>query len=338
MVEVSEIVEAVDMEEYISQYCDFEERGGELWALSPFKEENTPSFSVNTEKGFWYDFSSGLGGNLIDFVMKYHDVNLPKAVNILKQYAGIDDSGETVGERLSASKVARKYRCTKKNRNVATSKELRQNIMSRYEFRKDKLKLWADEGISWDAMKHFLVMYNSFDDRIVYPVRDMEGKIISICGRTCDPDFKKKKIRKYTYYQEIGTVDTLYGFSDNADDIMREREIILFEGAKSVMMAWGWGIRNTSAILTSHLSDNLFDYLVKLASFHGIGIVFALDSDVDIEKDANICRLCSYARVEWIWNYGNLLNAKDSPVDRGKEIFDKLYKERRRLSFSHTIR
>ena len=62
------------------------------------------------------------------------------------------------------------------------------------------------------------------------------------------------------------------------------------------------------------------------------------DFSVDIEKDANICRLCSYARVEWIWNYGNLLNAKDSPVDRGKEIFDKLYKERRRLSFSHTIR
>jgi len=70
--EVSDILEAVDIVEYISQYCDLEEKGEELWALSPFKKENTPSFSVNPEKKCWYDFSSGLGGNLLDFVMKYH--------------------------------------------------------------------------------------------------------------------------------------------------------------------------------------------------------------------------------------------------------------------------
>ena len=336
--EVSDIVEAVDMQEYIAQYCEFEERGGELWALSPFKDENTPSFSVNTEKGFWYDFSSGLGGNLIDFVMQYHKVDLRGAVNLLKQYAGIKEDGEHACTRLIASKIAKRYRHTEKKKKTVASKELPETVMTRYEFRKDKLNLWADEGISWEAMRRFRVMYDPFDDRIVYPVRNMDGKIISICGRTCAPDFKAKHLRKYTYYQSIGTIDTLYGFSDNRDAVFQSREIILFEGAKSVMMAWGWGIRNTAAILTSHLSDNLFEFLVRLASFHNIRIVFALDSDVDIEKDSNIRRLCSYACVEWAKNYGNLLEPKDSPVDRGKDVFEKIYKERRRLSCSHTSR
>lgn len=330
--EVSDILEAIDMMEYMEQYCDFEERGGEFWALSPFKEENTPSFSVNPYKGFWYDFSAGLGGNLIDFVMKYHKVGLVDAINMLKKYAGITDKGGVTHKRLTAAKIAKKFRYSEKPKKLNVSKVLPDNAMAKYEFRKDKLKLWADEGISWEAMKHFNVMYDALDNRIVYPVKNLDGEIISICGRTCDPDFKAKHMRKYTYYQAIGTVDTLYGYSDNLESIMEQGEIILFEGAKSVMMAWGWGIKNTSAILTSHLSDNLFMSLVRLASYWNIRIVFALDSDVDITLDANIMRLCSYARVEWVQNRCNLLEDKDSPADKGETVFRKLYQERRRLS------
>lgn len=330
--EVSDIVEAVDMMEYMSQYCDFEERGGEFWALSPFKDENTPSFSVNVNKGYWYDFSSGMGGNLIDFVMKYHKVGLVQAVNLLKKYAGITESGGVIHQRLSSTKIAKKFRYAPKQKKQAVSKTLPDDIMSMYEFKRDMLKLWADEGISWDAMKYFGVMYDALDNRIVYPVRNLDGDIISICGRTCDPDFKSKRMRKYTYYQSIGTVETLYGYSDNLESILEKREIIIFEGAKSVMMAWGWGIRNTAAILTSHLSGNLFMQLVRLASYYNIRIVFALDADVDIMLDGNIVRLCSYARVEWIKNRNGLLQDKDSPTDRGEEIFRRLYHERGRVS------
>ena len=330
--EVSEIVEAVDMMEYLSQYCEFEEKGGEFWALSPFKDERTPSFSVNPDKGFFYDFSSGIGGNLLDFVMKYHKVSLGQAVRMLKQYAGIKDDGtDAVSQRLAAVKIAKKFRYSPKPRKQNLAKPLPDNVMAKYEFRRDKLKLWFDEGISWEAMRHFGVMYDAFANRIVYPVRDLDGEIISICGRTCDPDFKAKRIRKYTYYQEIGTVETLYGYSENLEEIVNKEEIILFEGAKSVMMAWGWGIRNTAALLTSHLSDNLFRDLVRLSSYWNVRIVFALDSDVNILEDENIVRLKSYARVEWVKNRDNLLAPKDSPTDKGEEIFRKLYQERGRV-------
>lgn len=59
-------------------------------------------------------------------------------------------------------------------------------------------------------------------------------------------------------------------------------EVILFEGAKSVMMADGWGVRNTGALLTSHLNENQFQVLLKL----GVKVSFALDAKLIFERIA----------------------------------------------------
>lgn len=297
-------------------------------SLSPFKEERTPSFSVNAEKKYWYDFSAGIGGNLIDFVMRYDKVSLKSAVGILKRYANISEKDDTCGHRLEATKIARKYRNHVKPKVSSIAKPLPPNYMERYEFRKEKLRAWADEGILWDIMRKYNVRYDAFDDRIVYPIRDYDGNIISVCGRTCDPDYKAKKIRKYTYFHELGAIDTLYGYSENKDAILESKEIILFEGAKSCLKMAGWGYENTAAVLTSHLSQNQYQFLLKLSSWHGVRIVFALDSDVDITGDKNIAKLAKYTRVEWVKNRGNTLNEKDSPVDCGKEVWEKLYQMR----------
>ena len=333
MVEVSEILSQIDIVEYMSQYLEFEEKGGEHWALSPFKDEHTPSFSVRQDTGIWYDFSSGSGGNLIDFVRRYHKMSVYDAVQHLKQYACIADDVDASGvvTRLEAAKIARKFKSKKKPPKQAACKVFAEDYMSRFDFDWDKLELWANEGIQWEVMRKFGVMYDPFDNRIVYPIRDYAGNIVSICGRTCDPDFKAKKIRKYTYYQSINTVDTLYAFSENREEILSKREIIIFEGAKSVMKAYGWGYRNCVALLTSHLNDNQLRFLIQLGSAHGIRMVFALDSDVDITKDENINRLCHYASVEWVRNRSRLLEDKDSPVDKGQTVFERLYAERGRL-------
>lgn len=300
--------------------------------MSPFKDEKTPSFSVNPEKGFWYDFSTGIGGNLIDFVMQMNSVPVRGAVNILRRYAGIKDDEAETPKHLEATKVAKRYRHRAKSKAQVLAKPLPDNYMDRYEFRQDKLQTWADEGIDWEIMRKYGVRYDAFDNRIVYPIKDYDGNIISVCGRTCDPEFKAKKIRKYTYFQEVGTIDTLYGFSDHRDAILQSREIILFEGAKSCLKMEGWGFCNTAALLTSHLSQNQYKFLLHLSSWNDVCIVFALDSEVDITKDKSIMRLTQFARVEWVKNKDGLLPEKDSPVDQGLEVFRKLYSERRRLS------
>lgn len=88
--ELSELIESVDILEYISQYTEFTEKNGEYWALSPFKDEKTPSFSVRKETNSFYDFSSGIGGNVLTFIRYYDKCGYAEAIEKLKNYSGVD--------------------------------------------------------------------------------------------------------------------------------------------------------------------------------------------------------------------------------------------------------
>lgn len=331
MMEVSEIIGSVDILAYISQFCDLQERqDGEFWGLSPLKEEKTPSFSVNPEMQRFYDFSSGKGGNVLDFICAYNNCGFRQGLDILKRYAGITDEEQSgTPHRLVATTVAKRFQARQKKEKRSKTSVLPGDYMNRYEWDVKKLAVWEREGISMESMERFQVRYDAFSDRLVYPVRDVNGNIISVCGRTLDPHYKEKNLRKYTYFQPLGTLDTIYGMSDNIDAIRKHGEIILFEGAKSVMMADGWGIQNTGAVLTSHLNDNQLKILIKL----GVTVSFALDAEIDIRKDANIMKLKQYTSVYWVRNIDELLEPKDSPTDKGQEVFETLYKERRRLRY-----
>lgn len=326
--EVADIIDQIDILSYISQFCELEEKpDGEFWGCSPLKDENTPSFSVNTEKQRFYDFSSGQGGTVLDFAIAYHKCGFSKALQLLKDYAKISDDTVLTSTRLQATSIAKKFGRKRRKNPEPRGSPLPEDYMERYERNPDKLRIWQDEGITPESMERFQVRYDPVSDRLVYPIRDMHGQIINVGGRTLDPDFKAKKLRKYTYFKPLGVLDTIYGFAENREEIMRKKEIILFEGAKSVMLADGWGIRNCGAILTSHLNPQQFRHLIRL----GVTVVFALDAEVDIRQDTNIRKLLPYTRVEWVRNRRMLLNDKDSPVDQGCEIFQVLYAERGRL-------
>lgn len=324
--EISEIVESVNIADYISQYCVLEESNGELWGLSPLKEENTPSFSVNEEKQIFYDFSSGVGGNIITFIQKYHKCNFRQALNILKEYAGISENCEinVNSNRLSTTKIAKKFKKQKEDKKKAKYSVLPENCMDKYEFDNDKLKIWKDEGITDKELKKFNVMYDSLSNRIVFPLRNMGGEIINIIGRTLDEDYKSRKIPKYIYFHSLGILDTLYGFFENQVEIFEKKEIIVFEGSKSVMKADTYGVKNSVAILTSHLNSHQMLLLVKV----GVRVVFALDEDVNIAEDENINRLKKYVKIETVRNINSILKSKMAPVDAGKESWDYLYRNR----------
>lgn len=321
--ELSELIESVDILDYIAQYTEFTEKNGEYWALSPLKEENTPSFSVRKETNTFYDFSSGIGGNVLTFI-RYHDkLGYADAIEKLRKYADFDGA-VSPRRKIAATEVAKRFAPPKKNTNKAKSTVLPDDYMERYEIRPDKLAVWKREGISDEALSRFQVRYDSFSDRLVYPIRNTEGKIINIGGRTLDEHWKEKKLRKYTYFRGWGELNTIYGLAENMESIHEKREIILFEGCKSVLLAYTWGIQNTGAILTSHLNPNQMKILAKL----GCRVVFALDKDVAIRNDYNIRRLKQFVKVEYIWDGLGLLSDKDAPVDKGEDVWNRLYERR----------
>ena len=322
-VELSELIESIDILDYISQFTEFTEKNGEYWALSPLKDENTPSFSVRKETNSFYDFSSGVGGNVFTFVRHYFNCDSFEAVKKLKEYAGVD--GEVrLQRKLRATEVAKRFQPPKRAQKTSKSTILSDDYMERYEKREDKLAIWEKEGISRASLDKFQVCYDSFSDRLVYPIRNPNGKIINIGGRTLDPAWKEKNLRKYTYFMPWGELKTIYGLAENIAAIREKGEIIIFEGCKSVLMADTWGIHNTGAILTSHLNPNQAKLLVQL----GCRVVFALDKDVNVRKDHNIKKLKQFVGIEYLWDGWDLLGEKDSPVDKGFDTFKTLYERR----------
>lgn len=321
--ELSDLIESIDILDYVSQYTDFVEKNGEFWALSPLKEENTPSFSIRREDQSFYDFSSGIGGNVLTFVRFFEKCGYHEAIKKLQNYAG---SNENIASKhkLAATVTGKRFQAKKKTHKEPKSTILPDDYMERYEKNEKKLHVWETEGISRASLDKFQVYYDDFSNRLVYPIRNPDGKIVNVGGRTLDPDWKEKKLRKYTYFMPWGALKTIYGFAENRKFILDRHEIILFEGCKSVLLADTWGIHNTGAILTSHLNENQMKLLASL----GCTVVFALDKEVNIRSDYNIRRLKQFVNVEYIWDGWNLLSEKDSPVDKGFETFNTLYERR----------
>lgn len=318
------LLEKVDIVELASQFTELEERSGEFWGISPitYPPENTPSFSVRRETGSFYDFSSGVGGTAITLIQYCKNISKHEAIEWLKEYCGA--KGIIQRPQLVASEVAKRFSPPRKTKKEAKPTILPDDYMVRYEKNDEKLAEWEREGISRDSLDRFQVFYDSFSDRLVYPIRDPQGRIVNIGGRTLDPEWKEKKLRKYTYFLSWGSMQTIYGLAENMEYIKEKHEIILFEGCKSVLLADTWGIRNTGAILTSHLNESQMKILAVL----GCKVVFALDKDVSIREDRHISRLKQYVNVEYIYDKDDLLDDKDSPVDQGLEVWQKLYEGR----------
>ena len=225
---------------------------------------------------------------------------------------------------MATTEVAKRFAPPKRTVKQVKTTILPDDYMERYEKNREKLKIWLDEGISMTSLEKFNVRYDGFSNCLVYPIRNPDGKIVNVGGRTLDPDWKEKKIRKYTYFHSWGELRTLYGLAENREQVEKAREIILFEGCKSVLLADTYGIHNTGALLTSHLNPNQMKILIEL----GCRVVFALDKDVVIRNDYNIKRLKQFVNVEYIWDRDDLLGEKDSPIDKGKEVWDRLYEGR----------
>lgn len=324
--ELSDLLESIDILEYISQFVELEQKGDEWWGLSCFREEKTPSFSVRKDPPVFYDYSSGIGGNVFTFVRYYNNCGAKEAVEILKKYAGYNGEDIVPREKMAATLACKKYRKPKQSIKQSKGTILPDNYMDRYEKRLEKLQAWLDEGISMDSLAKFDVRYDAFSDRLVYPIRNLSKKIVNIGGRTLDPEWKEKGLRKYTYFYGWGTMDTIYGLAENMEEILEKQEIILFEGCKSVLLAHTWGVKNCASLLTSHLNPHQMKILARL----GCRVVFALDKEIRIRDDHNIQKLKSYVEVEYLWDREDLLDDKDAPVDKGAEVFKKLYEGRLR--------
>ena len=86
---LDEIKTRLKVSTVVSKTVVLKKRGKEFVGLSPFKNEKTPSFTVNDEKGFYHCFSSGEHGNIFDFLMKTQNLKFGETVKVLASLAGM---------------------------------------------------------------------------------------------------------------------------------------------------------------------------------------------------------------------------------------------------------
>ena len=205
---LQEINASVDLLEYVSQSIEMEKRGRDYFGHCPLHVDKTPSFSITPSKNSYYCFSCGRSGGIIGYLMDYEHLRFDDAVDKAAKLGNMD-----------LSKMCRSQTMTflKKTKNLMREKEqvvhevLSANELSKYSH--EDITEWIDEGILQEVMDLFEVRINDRDNRIVYPVYDINGNLINIKGRTRYKNYKELRIPKYINYYPIGTMDYFQGLN-----------------------------------------------------------------------------------------------------------------------------
>lgn len=325
---LQEINDNIDLLDYVGESIPMEKRGKDYFGHCPLHLDKTPSFSVNPSDNSFYCFSCGRHGKFIGFLIQYEHLPMDKAVRKGARLAGIDMNSICKSETISYLKKTRVALNSKKP--VVRHEILDESILNGY--KKGPAKEWLEEGIPKEVQDIFGVRIDTWNNRIVYPVRDIDGNLINVKGRTRFENYKAIGISKYMNYFKIGTMDYFQGLDIALPYVKEKNEIIIFESVKSVMKMYAWGYKNAASAEKHTLTDEQIALLVRLRC----SIVFAYDSDISYSQDDvvdDINKLKMMTNVYLIEDRNNLLGGKDaknSPADLTKEIWDELYSNKRK--------
>ncbi len=203
--------------------------------------------------------------------------------------------------------------------------------------------LWLEQGITDQAMTDFRIKFSLGQNRIIIPHFDINGRLVGIRARALEKrdieegKYKPIKIGETLYAHQLQF--NLYGIYEHKDAIRKYRSAIIAEGEKSVLLDHGY--YNDWHICVACCGSHFNKYHISmLTDYLGVNeITIALDKEYVTwnddrakayrEKIEDMCKpFLQQATFYYIWDYHDLLNEKDSPFDKGKDIFEKLYLDR----------
>lgn len=187
-----------------------------------------------------------------------------------------------------------------------------------------------NEHIRINTINYFNICYDINSERIIFPHFNQCNKdqIVALIGRTTKSNYKEFKIPKYIPIKcgSYKKGKNLYGLSHTYEWIKKEKSVIIYEGEKSVLKSYQNGYKNCVSVGCHTITDMQISLLIKLGIQE---IILAFDKDVPIDsllKTGN--RLFKYFKVSVIYDIYGCLKSKESPFDKGKEVFDYLYNKR----------
>ncbi|MCD8501763.1 MAG: DEAD/DEAH box helicase [Bacillaceae bacterium] len=184
-------------------------------------------------------------------------------------------------------------------------------------------KKWIDEGINYSTQLTFGVGIDVKSDRITFPIHNRDGKLIGIKGRYCGNNRHIEDNFKYLYLFPCNKSIEFFNYHRAISHIQDKNEVIIVEGAKTVMLLYQWGYRNCISIEGDSLSDEQIRILKELGL--SMKYIFAWDKDKSTEFIKQQIKLL-YGRTKYcIYDKDDLLTGKNSPTDQGKDVWETLY-------------
>lgn len=252
--------------------------------------------------------------DIYDLIRYQMGCSFREAIDMIANICNVDGANSKIKKIDMLKYVIKKG--IKKER--PTFKVLSEKVMDG--FVDGEVKIFSDDGIDYETQQYFGVKFDTIDNRVVFPIRDFNGNLLTVKGRTLDEDYSEKGIPKYLYYHRFDGRYFLYGYYENYFDILDSDELIVVEGEKSVMVLHGMGYNNVVATSKKRISEEQAEEINKLNK----RVVLAYDNDVSIEEIEKECEKLN-GEVYYIRDKFGLLGKKDSPVDRGASVWQILY-------------
>lgn len=278
---------------------------GDFWSPCPFHHEKTASFHVEDRKGFYYCFGCHAKGDALKFVQETENVSFMEAVEILAGEAGLEmpkrdpKAAERQDRRTQLAEVmelaVRYFRLQLKTAQAGDAR----NYLNRRGLQPDVLDRWeigfAPNGWQnlWDALKGKGVPgdliigaglakpsnkgkkpYDTFRNRIMFPIRDARGRAVAFGGRAMDPNDNAK----YLNSPETELFDkgrNLYNHGPARSAAGREAPLVVAEGYMDVIALAEGGFPASVAPLGTAITENQLQMLWKMSSEP----IIALDGD-----------------------------------------------------------
>lgn len=280
---VDRIREATDIVDLVSSYVALKRSGRSFKGLCPFHDEKTPSFIVNPERQSYKCFGCGEGGNVFTFLMQQDRLTFPEAARLLAERSGIPipepRESAPAGESREALFAALRFADEFFRERLASSAG---NGARRYLERRGISPATIERfGVgyapaSWDGLlasarrrrlppailaKAGLVIpkrdgshYDRFRDRVVFPIRDLQGRVVGFGGRTLGDGEPKYLNSPETALFQKGHL--LYGLTEVRRVSRAPSEIALMEGYTDVVLAHQHGIESAVATLGTSLTPD----------------------------------------------------------------------------------
>jgi DNA primase len=298
-----------DIAEVIGTYFHVQRAGASFKALCPFHKEKTPSFHINPQRQIFHCFGCGAGGDVFKFVMQYEGVDFATAARLLAERAGIrlqfgeeDNRGGPNKDVLYAIHEELSQYYQELLLNARESQPARDYLQKRHlgtdiirDFRIGYAPDRWDTVLQWGAKRKYTPdllfaagltvktdkprpgseYYDRFRHRVMFPIRNEQGRIVAFSGRTLVQDPRAAKYVNSPETPLFRKSHVLYALDRARHPITETREAIVCEGQIDVIRCHQAGFNTAVAAQGTAFTDDHARILRRYAD----GVVLCFDSD-----------------------------------------------------------